>query len=169
MANQCDECGFDWTTSALDGIRLIGLFPDRVESIARGAGDRVNQRPDPDVWSPNEYIWHMVDLFHMFGEWLHMTRTLDHPTHAPLDSDALAAVRGYANRPFSTGLWALRDSIASFIQEAAIADLNSLVEYQGWRDVTAAEVIGFAAHEVAHHAFDLERALQSPGAPAATG
>lgn len=155
----CDECGFDWDAPLLDTIRIIGQCPERAEAVMEGASDAVYRRPQPETWSPNEYVWHLVDTLPIFSEWLHMTRTLDHPTHAPVDVDRLAEIRGYAERPIETALWALRPAAALLVQEAAIADPDRLVLYKDWRDVTAAEVIGFAAHEAAHHLFDLERAL----------
>jgi len=155
----CDECGFDWETPLLEKIRIIGQFPDRAGAVLEGAGGVEYRRPSPETWSPNEYVWHLVDSFPIFAEWLHMTRTQNHPTHAPADADRLAEVRGYAGRPIETALWALRPAAALLVQEAAIADPERLVMYKDWRDVTAAEVIGFAAHEAAHHLFDLERAV----------
>jgi hypothetical protein len=160
----CDECGFDWDAPLLEKIRIIGRCPDRADAIVEGAGDAAYHRPDPETWSPNEYVWHLVDSFPIFSQWLHMTRTQDHPTHAPADQDRLAEVRGYAERPIETALWALRPASALLVQEAAIADPDRLVMYKDWRDVSAAEVIGFAAHEAAHHLFDLERAMAAGGA-----
>jgi hypothetical protein len=159
MARTCEGCGFNWEAGLDEDIRLVALFPDRASELVGGAGDEALRRPSPEIWSPNEYVWHLVDIFRMFAEWLHMTRVLDLPTHAPLDSDQMAAVRGYSDRPVRTGLWALRNAIELFVQEAAKADPARMVTYKGWRDVTAREVIGFATHEVAHHTHDLERQL----------
>jgi hypothetical protein len=162
----CDECAFDWSTPLLAQIRTIGTLPDRVTAVVSGAGDAAYERPAPETWSPNEYVWHLVDMFNIFAEWLHMTRSLDHPTHASADPDAMAVARAYGEQPIETGLWALRNAAALLVQEAAIADVERIVMYQGWRDVTAAEVIGFAVHEGAHHLFDLERALGTVSAGA---
>lgn len=155
----CDECGFDWATPLLHQIRIIGQFPDRAHTLLQKRMGDVMHRPETATWSPNEYLWHLVDMFRIFSEWLHMARTQDHPTHAPADADRLAEIRGYAERPVETALWALQPAAALLVQEAIITDPDRLVLYKGWRDVTAAEVIGFAAHEAAHHLFDLERSL----------
>lgn len=155
----CDECGFDWEAPVLGMIKIIGLCPQRASVILEGTGDAVYQRPSPETWSPNEYVWHLVDIFPIFAEWLHMTRTQDRPIHAAANVDQLAEVRGYAERPIETALWALGLAAAPLVQEAAIADPERLVTYKEWRDVTAAEVIGFAAHEAAHHLCDLENAV----------
>ena len=161
MANRCDDCGFDWDTPLLEKIQVIGRFPDRAAELLQGAGDAAYRRPEPEIWSPNEYLWHLVDVFRVFPEWLHMTRTLDHPTHNPLEGDQAAQARGYGERPVETALWALRHAIELFVQEAAIADPERQVTYKDWRDdVTAGEVIGFAAHEVVHHTMDVQRGLQ---------
>lgn len=160
----CDECGFDWDASLLEMIRIIERFPDRASVLLDGAGDVVYRRPAPETWSPNEYMWHVLDTYHIFAEWLHMTRTEDHPTHASANADQLAEVRGYAERPIETALWALRPAAGLLVEEATIVDPDRLVMYKDWRDVTAAEVIGFAAHEAAHHLIDLERAVTVPAA-----
>ncbi len=105
MANHCEECGFDWETSLIDEIRVIGQFPDRVRQLVEGAADTLYERPAPEIWSPNEYVWHMVDAFRQFAEWLHMTRTLDHPTHTTFNGDQMAELRSYADRPAEIDLY----------------------------------------------------------------
>lgn len=162
-ADRCEECGFVWEAPLLDHIRVVSRFPDRVYELIEGLEGVAYQRPKPDVWSPNEYVWHVADVFSIFSEWLHIIRTHDHPTYATIDGDALANVRGYAERPIDTGAWALWNAVATFVQEAASADPERLVLCKGWREVSAAEVIAFAAHEATHHASDLERML--PGEP----
>ncbi len=159
MTNRCDECGFEFDSPLLDEIHILARFPDRLRELLEGAGEVVYRRPAPETWSPNEYVWHMVDLSREFAEWLHMTRTRDCPTHAPPNADGVAEVRVYAERPIETGLWALQAGCVLLTQEAAIADPARMCVYKDWREVTAAEVIAFAAHEGAHHLVDLERAL----------
>lgn len=67
-------------------------------------GDAVYQRPQPTVWSPNEYGWHLVDTLGTGADWIHDIGVNDHPTHYALDHDALAEARGYDRFPAVVGL-----------------------------------------------------------------
>src|SRR5690348_15005761 len=119
MTNRCAECGFDWDTPILESLRIIAALPQRAASLLSDSG-RALERPAEGIWSPNEYLWHMADIFRFSAEWLHDVRTLDHPTHYAVDSDALAALRGYQRLPLATGLWSLAQACSLFVSEAAI-------------------------------------------------
>lgn len=158
MAERCAECDFSWDMSILDELRIIDSLPEQAGDLVEHIGDAVHRRPQPDVWSPNEYIWHLVDNFRTAAEWMHDIRVNDHPTHYALDNDALAAARGYSRLPVDVGLWSLERSCRLFIAEAAITDPERTCYYHDWQDVTAAQVVSFLAHEAVHHLYDLERA-----------
>lgn len=166
-SDRCEECGFVWNAPLLDQLRIISQFPDGVYELTDGMDHVVYERPAPDVWSPNEYVWHVADVFSIFGELLHMVRTQAQPMYRTIDGDALAEVRSYGERPLATGIWALWNAVTTFVQEAVSADPERLIACKGWRDVSVAEIIGFAAHEATHHTMDLERTLfrDSPGEP----
>src|ERR687886_258830 len=105
MSQTCAECGFDWTTSTLDEIRLVGELPQRV-----------------------------------------------------------AEVRDYSRLSIQSGIWSLEEACRLVVAEAAMTDPTRTYHYHDWRDSTAAEVVGFLAHEAAHHLYDLRRLLSSAGA-----
>ena len=157
MAERCADCGFAWDTPILDGLRLIDQLPERARATVGDMGEEAYQRPAPEVWSANEYVWHLADAFRSAAEWIHDIRVRDHPTHYAIDNDALAAVRGYDRMPVEIGLWSLQEACRLFIQEAAITDPDRTCYYHDWQDVTAAQVVGFLAHEAVHHLHDLER------------
>ena len=160
MSNErCTECGFAWDTPILDSFRIIEQLPRDLRGVIEAGGDAVHQRPAPDVWSPNEYLWHLADLFRLSAEWMHDIRALDHPTHYAIDTDALTALRGYNRLPVETGLWSLEQSCRLFIEEAAVTDPARICHYHDWQDVTAGQVVGFLAHEAVHHLFDVQRAI----------
>ena len=165
MSERCAECNFDWDTPVLEGLRIVEQLPANARALVELLGDTVYQRPEPDVWSPNEYIWHLADAFRGSAEWIHDIRTRDHPTHYAVDNDALAAARGYGRLPVEVGLWSLEQSCRLFIQEAAITDPERTCYYHDWKDVTAAQVVSFLMHEAVHHLHDLERI----GAPEGAG
>ncbi|HEX8918933.1 MAG TPA: DinB family protein [Chloroflexota bacterium] len=158
MAETCAECSFDWATSTLEGLRIVHRLPEDAREMVEPMGEGAYRRPQPDVWSANEYIWHLVDAFRMAAEWMHDMRVTEHPTHYAVDNDALAAARRYDRLPVHIGLWSLEQSCRLFIEEAAVTDPDRTCYYHDWQDVTAAQVVGFLAHEAAHHLYDLRRA-----------
>jgi hypothetical protein len=157
MSEQCAECGFQWDTPILDGLRVIAQLPEAISELVASREDSLYERPAPGVWSPNEYIWHLADIFRTSAEWMHDIRTLDHPTHYAIDTDALAGLRRYNSLPVQTGLWSLEGATCQFVAEAAITDPARTCFYHDWKDVTAAEVVSFLTHEAVHHLFDLRR------------
>lgn len=159
MSETCEECGFRWDTPILEELRMIGELPERAQEIADGADEAVYKRSESNMWSPNEYVWHLSDWFHMFTEWMHLIRTQDDGVHIPTNPDAVADARRYGERTVYVAIWSLGNSCRLFVQEAAMTDPERTCMYKDWRPVTAAEVIGFAAHEAVHHLYDLERAL----------
>jgi hypothetical protein len=162
MADQCAECGFAWDTPILDGLRAIERLPQDVREVVATREGALLERPAPRVWSPHEYIWHLVDIFRLSAEWMHDIRTLDHPTHYAVDTDALAELRGYNRLPLQTGLWSLEHSCRLFIAEAAVTAPERTCYYHEWQDVTAAQVVSFLTHEAVHHLFDLRHYIASP-------
>lgn len=157
MSERCGQCGFDWGTSILEGVRIIDQLPAACRELVERLGDEAYTRPAPQVWSANEYVWHLVDTFRLSAEWLHDIRVRNHPTHYAVDSDTLASVRGYARLPVDLGLWSLERSCRMFVHEAAVTDPDRTCYYHDWQDVTAAQVVGFLMHEAVHHLHDLRR------------
>lgn len=162
MSEPCAECGFVWETPILESFRIIEELPGGIRSLADHAGPELFERPEPQRWSIAEYVWHLADLFHLSAEWMHDIRTLDHPTHYAIDTDALTTLRGYNRLPLQTGLWSLEQSCRLFVAEAAITDPSRSCYYHDWQDVTAGQVVSFLTHEAVHHLFDVQRALQTP-------
>lgn len=157
MTESCPECGFDWETKIPDGIRTLAQLPNRASSIVDSMGELAYRKRQPDAWSASEYIWHLGDTLRMGAEWLHDIRTQDHPTHYAPDNDLIASGRQYRHLSAGTGLWSLDAACRLFTEEAARADPTRTCYYHDWRDVTAAQVMGFMFHEAVHHLFDLER------------
>ena len=159
MAEPCAECGFSWDTPIADGLRIVERLPQAIQDAIAGGGQVLFERPSPQVWSPNEYIWHLADIFRLAAEWLHDMGMLDHPTHYAVDMDALADARGYRRLSLQTGIWSLEQSCSMFITQAAVTPAERTCFYHDWQDVTAAQVVAFLTHEAVHHLFDLRRIL----------
>jgi hypothetical protein len=161
MADACAECGFAWDIPVAESLRVIEQLPQAVRDTIATGGHLLFERPSPQVWSPNEYIWHLADIFRLGAEWLHDICVLDHPTHYAVDMDALADVRGYSRLSLQTGLWSLEQLCSLFIAQAAVTPPERTCYYHDWQDVTAAQVVAFLTHEAVHHLFDLRRILAS--------
>src|SRR5437016_180669 len=99
MTDRCAECSFAWDTPVADGLRIVDRLPAASREAIERIGEDVYRRPEPEVWSANEYIWHLVDAFRMAAEWLHDMSMREHPIHYAVDNDALAAIRGYTRLP----------------------------------------------------------------------
>lgn len=161
MTQPQDECGYDFATTVLENLRIIGELPQRARSLFEGERDEAHRRPDETTWSPAGYLWHLVDVYRLSADWFHDMRTIDHPTHFGIDNDVMAAQRHYDDLSVETGLWALESVVARFVAEAARTDPLRTCDYHDWKQVTAGEALGLLTHEAVHHYWDMQRILDS--------
>jgi hypothetical protein len=154
---KCSECGFVWSLSVEDAIGLVEGAPDRYASLlAEGAG---SPSDDPGHWSATGYLWHVVDVIR-FGADRLWTLTLDSVSGIPgWDSDDMAAVRGYEKLSPLVGLRALRSSVREWVKAARKTPRRASIEHPTLGALTTGDSIRRNAHEVQHHALDIERAL----------
>jgi hypothetical protein len=150
---QCSECEFSWSMPLDDAIALVAHAPTTFGNVA----DRpdAKKRPEPQVWSPAEYLWHMVDVIRIGTErlWIAM---LDPGAGIPCwDADALADVRQYSALSPRVGLRALHEAVQSWSAAAAQISPEATVEHPEFGTLSAADIIRRNAHEVHHHLFDI--------------
>jgi hypothetical protein len=150
---QCSECRFSWSTPLQDAIDLVAEAPTSLAGIADGPDAR--KRPKPEVWSPAEYLWHLVDVIRIGTErlWIAM---LDPDAGIPCwDADALADVRQYSALSPKVGSRALQEAVQSWRAAAAQIPPDATVEHPEFGTLSAADIIRRNAHEVHHHAWDM--------------
>lgn len=151
----CSDCGFTWSIEIRDAIRLVQSAPDRFSDLfAKGSG----AEPDrPDAWTSTSYLWHVVDVLRLGTERL-WTLSLDSGSGVPgWDQEALAEVRNYDKLSPKVGLRALEAATRDWTQAAWEAPPNAAVKHPAFGALTTADSIRRNAHEVSHHARDVQR------------
>jgi hypothetical protein len=157
---RCSECGFDWSIGVPDAIVLVAGSPERVRKLLEGAED-ATKRPSPGVWSPNGYLWHLVDVLRIGAERL-LTASLDPTAGIPCwDENALAEVRRYDSLSPKVGLSVYHSTVTDWVAIAEAAPPASSVAHARFGVVTAEDLVRRNAHEVEHHELDIRRGLQA--------
>ncbi len=157
-ADPCPECGFSWDISAEEGMSIVSGSPSRITGVVEGA-DGVTRRPAPGVWSPNSYLWHLVDVLRIGGERL-LTASLDPAAGIPCwDENALAEVRRYDSLSPRVGVVAYEAAVMQWLAVARSVAGDASVEHPEFGTLTAADIIRRNAHEVRHHELDIRRGV----------
>lgn len=139
---------------------MVDGSPARVSSLIEGA-KRVTQRPAEGVWSPSEYLWHLVDVLRIGHERL-LTIVTDPGGGIPCwDENALAEVRHYGALSPSVGLIAYENAAGEWVANAKTVPVDASVEHERDGTMTAADIMRRNAHEVRHHELDIRRGLQA--------
>jgi hypothetical protein len=150
---KCPQCGFSWSMPVGDAIALVADAPTLFGEVATRPD--ATTRPEPGVWSPAEYAWHMVDVLRIGTERL-WTAMIDPDAGIPCwDENALAAVRRYSALSPRVGVRALGDAVRSWREAAAQISPQATVEHAEFGTISAADIIRRNAHEAYHHARDI--------------
>jgi hypothetical protein len=157
-ADPCPECSFSWDISAEEGMSIVSGSPSRIAGVVEGA-DGVTRQPAPGVWSPNSYLWHLVDVLRIGGERL-LTASLDPAVGIPCwDENALAEVRRYDSLSPRVGVVAYEAAVMQWLAVARSVAGDASVEHPEFGTLTAADIIRRNAHEVRHHELDIGRGV----------
>jgi len=157
--DRCEECGWNWTTDSDEARAVIDRAPGRYRGLIAGRWEAARAKPDPDVWSPSGYVWHMVDAL---GIWAERFKALSEEPGAPVtgfDQDDLAEVRSYERLSPAAGLWALGRRAADLAQALESHDPEMQIDHPDFGPWAIGDVVVWLAHEVHHHAWDIERLL----------
>jgi hypothetical protein len=156
----CAECGFSWTIAPADAVALVDSSPRRITSTL-GDADRVTQRPTAGVWSPSEYLWHLVDVLRIGRERL-LTISTDPAAGIPCwDENALAEVRHYDALSPTVGLVAYESAATEWVALARTVPVEASVQHRQFGTLTAGNIMRRNAHEVQHHELDIRRGLKA--------
>lgn len=159
-AERCVECGFSWSIVPADAIALVDSSPTRNKS-ALGDADRAKERPTAGVWSPSEYLWHLVDVLRIGRERL-LTISTDPAGGIPCwDENALAEVRHYDALSPLVGLVAYESAAHEWVALARTVPVEGSVEHPEFGMLTAGDIMRRNAHEVQHHELDIRRGLMA--------
>ena len=110
------------------------------------------------VWSPTEYLWHMVDVLRIGTERL-WTLEVDSDAGLPSwDENELARVRHYSDLSASVGMIAYQRAVETWVEAAKNTPPDASATHSELGAMGAAEVIRRNAHEAQHHLLDIEQA-----------
>jgi hypothetical protein len=158
---KCSECGFLWSLPLEDSIRLVeGAAGRYTRLLAKGVDAHAG---DSGQWSTTGYVWHVVDIIR-FGTERLWTLALDEAAGIPgWDQDDMAALRRYEKLSPIVGLHALRAAVREWVKAARETPLSARIEHPSLGTLSTSDSIRRNAHEVQHHACDIERLLDSSG------
>jgi hypothetical protein len=157
----CGECGFSWATSTQDAISLVSAAPHRFRAALGGCSERLTRTPTVLPWAAVSYLWHLADVVRISAERLW---ALGHDPQAPViayDPDQLADARHYAQQSTIAGLWALERSTGDWLAAAATVHADDSYNHPEFGQLTVADVTRMIGHEVEHHAWDIQRCLNT--------
>jgi hypothetical protein len=161
VVRPCGECGFDWDVDAAVAARMIGGAPEALTWAATD-DDALRRRPTPASWSVVEYTAHVAEALRWYAGRLERVMGEDSPQLDPFDFDAACRDGGYNQRPLAAVQAEVADAASDMV--ALMARMTAA----GWRRVgvgsdgtarPAWSLATRAAHEVVHHAFDVERTV----------
>ena len=153
----CAECGFGWTTDGERALLHLRGGPGRFDELLEGH-DATGQ-PDPRVWSPSAYVWHVGDVVRAWAERLHSLGTDPSASWAGFDPNELAGARRYHALPPRSGPWALARAIDALEQSLDGLDMDTAFVHPEWGHGTVADALRWVAHEVVHHQVDVRRGI----------
>lgn len=155
---RCTECGFEWEESVDQLVRAVADAPARYGELFRtGGGPR--SRTD-GIWSPREYLWHVVDVLR-YGTERFWTFALDPGAGLmPWDERVALSVREAPPMSVAVGLRALERAADEWLRAFGEAPAGVTSDHAELGPLDRDAVVCRNAHEVVHHAMDIERGLR---------
>jgi hypothetical protein len=156
----CDGCGYRWSLTPHEAIRVLEGLPDRFRELLKGCtGDE--RHPDL-AWGPVEYVCHVTDNLRIWAEGLAGAR-LSGEVHVPgYDPDLLAQARRYHRIAPAAALWSLERAATAWSDSVTAALADGVVLQHAARGAQRAEdVARNNPHDAYHHAWDIERIIAS--------
>lgn len=159
LARPCPQCGF--AAAAVGATDLPFVVTDAGQRFA-AVLDRadVRRRPDPEVWSPLEYVCHVRDVCHVMTGRVEQILAGGGATvqFSSWGQNAASVAEQY----WRTDVAGLRAEVSSAFDEAATAFSRPRPEQWGWEGVrgdgarfTALSLGRYLAHELHHHLWDV--------------
>jgi hypothetical protein len=154
----CGGCGFAYAELAVADVPdALRADADEVRRVATALSrDQLVRRPDPETWSPIEYLCHLRDVYEFTTIRLHRARVEARPRVEPMYNDLRARRFGYRDRDAAAVLDELDAAVAGCCDELArVDDLARTVMRQPGEERTTAWLARNAVHEGRHHLCDL--------------
>ena len=160
FGDPCRGCGFDWSISQAEADALIAQTPARFVAII-GEGDG-SQRDPALEWTAGGYVCHVADSLRVWAERLANVALGDPGPVAEYNQDKLAVARSYDKVGVRGALWSLERAVGDW--QAAVelaASRGAVMNHAELGEMTVLDVTRIRAHDVNHHACDIERSVGS--------
>lgn len=145
---------------------FLEATPAWIESALAALSERQlrwKPRPDPEVFSALENVWHLRDIeIEGYSRRLRRTLTEDHPDLPDIDGTRLAIERAYNQQPLGPALSefaaARRENVA-LLRSVTPHDLARAAELQGTGCVSLQQIVEIWRNHDAGHRAEIEELL----------
>lgn len=156
----CPTCGYDVAPTAHDHAAVVADAHRRYRDLFAGvAHARAADPPSDSSWSPVAHLWHVVDVVRLGADRLWALVLDPDVAIAPWDADELAAARRYGALGLHGGLHALDHAARAWTDAHRACPSTARAHHPEIGTMTRDVFAGYNAHEVVHHAHDVEARL----------
>jgi hypothetical protein len=160
FGDPCRTCGFSWTLGQDEAEKFVTATAERYEQLV-GAADGTQRHPDLE-WSVRAYVCHVADSLRIWAERLASASLGDRGAVANYNQDRLAIARSYEDVGIRGALWSLTRAVGDWQAAVALAsEANAVVLHEELGAMSVLDAVRIRAHDVEHHAKDIERSLTS--------
>jgi len=162
----CRDCGFEWSLSPGDAVRVVEELPARGRMLLDG---RTGFERHPDLgWTPAAYVSHVTDNLRNWAERLAGARLSGAADVPGYDPDLVAEARHYNEIAPAAALWSLERRGAAWAASVTAAlDAEVVLRHATRGPQRAEDVARNNAHDGHHHLWDIRRILAHAGRPEA--
>jgi DinB superfamily len=158
----CDVCAMAYAETGIDdAVGVIAGIPGAVrEAVYAVPAELRRVRPGPGVWSINEYVCHLRDVYVTFTIRLHRVRKEHRPAWEPMFNDLRARRFGYNDCNLGATLDEMAAATAGFRDEigrTAEPEWDRVGTRLPGEERTARWLVRQAVHEGVHHLGDIRR------------
>jgi len=158
LDDHCAECGFDWSSPLAVAVDEVAEAPARYGVLFRSGDGPISR--DDRVWTPREYLWHMVDVLRYGTERL-WTLELDPGAGVMAwDENLVATVRDGSSLSALVGLHALAAAADEWVRAVENAPGDVTAAHPEFGPMDRLFMVRRNAHESVHHELDIRRGLK---------
>lgn len=158
----CASCDYAYTEiSPGDALVLIGGFPRRYREAVAALGEKdLRRRPDPETWSPLEYLCHVRDVYSVHVDRVTRALTEENPLVDAMNNEVRAERDAYNEQDREQVLDDLERNAARFaalVETVTPDQWPRLMTRRPAEERTVLWLIRHATHEGVHHLHDIDR------------
>lgn len=158
FGDPCRVCAFEWSIAVSDARAVISTAPTRFSEVI-GEHDGHGRCRELE-WTAGGYVCHVGDSLRVWAERVANVALGDAGPVAEYNQDALAVARSYAKVGVRGALWSLGRAVNDWNAALELVDGdNFAMSHPELGVMTILDVILIRAHDVHHHAHDVQRCL----------